>query len=203
MNRRDAAQGCETEVQRGPGVGAQLRHQGHRLVIGIGDDPQPVGAIQLTGLLGNVRCGEEQAVEHFHRRVGSLGDDLAVAFLFESVDQYPVVTGHGLDFLDAHFVQLLQRGRRLQTLEHPPQIRLVAGDIARLEILDMNLQLQDQHPFMAMQQAFERRAVDVETQGWDVEEGGLLQRFTYGFGVCVADEALQRAPDQRLRLSRQ
>ncbi|MNM99394.1 hypothetical protein D3C81_1119540 [compost metagenome] len=164
VDRRHTAQGGETQVQRRVRVRAQLRHQRYRLVVGIGDDPQPIGAIQLTRLFGNVRRREKQAIEHFHRRVGGFGDHLTVALLLETIDQHPVVTGHGLNFLDADVIQRLQRGGPLQTLEHAPQMRLIAGDIARLEIFHVDFQLQNQHTLMAVQQTLECRAVEPEAQ---------------------------------------
>ena len=68
VDRRHAAQDCPAEVQCLPRVRAQFGDQLYRLIGRVGNDAQPVGAIQLAGLLRDVRCRKEHAVEQLHRR---------------------------------------------------------------------------------------------------------------------------------------
>ena len=67
------------------------------MVVGIGDDPQPIGAIQLARLLGDVGCGEEQPVEQLHGRCRRFGDHLAIVAAVETIEHHAVEARHLAD----------------------------------------------------------------------------------------------------------
>ncbi|RMO60781.1 hypothetical protein ALQ38_05578 [Pseudomonas marginalis pv. marginalis] len=197
VNRRHTAQGGKTQVQRLAGVRAQLGQQGDRLVGRIRDDAQPVGAIQLAGLLRNVGRREEESVEQLHGRRGRLCDHLAVAFFFEAIDQHTVVAGHGLDFIHADFVQRLQGFCRLQALQHLAQVAGAPVERPWAEILEQGFELEHQHVLMAVQQAFELRAVKTDVQRRGVEKRVVFGHGGDGLGVLDAHQGVQRLVQQR------
>ena len=59
-----------------------------------------------------------------------------MAFLFEAIDEHPVITGHGLDFVDGDGVERLQGLCRLQAVQHLAQIAGAAIVRSGFEILE-------------------------------------------------------------------
>src|SRR5690606_13355651 len=155
---------------------------------GVRDDSQPVGAIQLTSLLGNVRGGEEQSIEDFHRRGGGFSDYLTMTLFLEAIDQHPVIAGHRLNFPDDDVVQLLQGGRYLQALEHASEVGVEPCDVARLKIIHVDFQLEDQHALMPVQQTLECRVIEVKVKWPCVAERRLQQRRAHRFGMGFANQ---------------
>ena len=126
VNRRHAAQYGPAQIQCLAGVRAQCGNQRHRLVIGVRNNAQPVGAVQLAGLFRDVGGREKHAVEQFHRWRGGFRDDLAVAFILKTVDQNPVVARQCLDLAHADFIQCGEGLGPLQALQHTAQVAHLA-----------------------------------------------------------------------------
>ncbi|RMP41172.1 hypothetical protein ALQ24_102673 [Pseudomonas syringae pv. antirrhini] len=118
MNRRHAAQCREAQVQRLPGRGSQRRYQGHRNVGGIGNEPNPVQAIQFSRLGGNVGAREVQAAVAGQGAGKCLGNDLAMTLGLEPVNHDPVVTGERLNLVHADIEQRLQGCGGLQVAQY-------------------------------------------------------------------------------------
>ncbi|RMR94921.1 hypothetical protein ALP75_202070 [Pseudomonas syringae pv. actinidiae] len=175
-----------------------MRHQGHRRVVGIGNDTQPVAAIQFARLLGNVRRREEQAVKQFHGRCRRFSDNLTVALFFEPVDQYPVVACHPLNFTDTDFVERLQISGGMQLTQHAPHITGALGITDRLSRLVLNLEFQNQRIFTAVQQGLELNAIDRHQQTWRISKRLVSTGTSDHFSPACTQHAIQRLPGKLL-----
>ncbi len=130
VDRRDAAQPGVAEVERRSRGRIQGGHDRHRLIVDVGDQPQPGTLVQRPRLDGNVAGRIVQAAKAVEPLEAGLGDHLAVPLRVEPVDHHPVEAGQPPDLLDHDVVEL---GERAGAVE--PQHRLpgtgVGADIGQ------------------------------------------------------------------------
>ena len=133
MDRRHAAQRRAAQVERPGRVVGDRRHERHGRVADVGDQPQPVAAVQLAGLRRDVGRRVVQPEEGVEVVALALGDDLAVPVGVEPVDHHPVEAGQRADPAGRgvgdveHAAARLQRHRRLP---HDHRVRRVVDLVA-------------------------------------------------------------------------
>ena len=120
MHRRDAAEHGRGEVER-RGGGPRFRGRGqhrHGFRPDIGDQPQPVAAVERPGLLRDVGGRVAQAAVGLQARGGGLAHHLAAAVLPEPVDHDAVEAEHGAELPGRALVHVLQAARGHQPRHH-------------------------------------------------------------------------------------
>ena len=114
MDRGDAAQHRQGEVERLVRAGRTLGHQRAGPVGHVGDDAGPAGLVEAPGLHRDVAGRVVQAEEGLEVLTPVLGDHLTVPLRVEAVDHHPVVPGEDADLGRQRLGQVQHRRGRGQ-----------------------------------------------------------------------------------------
>ena len=198
VNRRDAAQDGEAEIERPAALRIERRYERRRLVVDVRNDPQPVQRVQPPRLRRDVGGGIVQAEERFETGGPRFGDDLAVPVAIEAVDHHAVEAGQRPHFGGSDVVQLLQVAGGLEL----PQ----AGAHSWMEADERGLprlELDDHHAFgaAAVDDAVElRAAARLDRQGIHVAGETRVRGVDQAQPGFRREEALDRDAEQLVHL---
>ena len=206
VDRRDIAQDGVAHVQRQTRARVERWRQRRRVVIDLGDQPQPVLQVQRARLLRNIGRRVVQVEKGLQVRLAALGNHPARAVLHELVHQHAVVNGHVAHALGSQLAQRVQGRRGIEALHHV----LHSGErVGRKAVVHVGgLELQHQGVAAAVQAGVQRRVglhpqggvqqvarCDQRLLGAQAAQKGDLHRAQHRANA-LAQQRLQRCAEQ-------
>ena len=199
VDRRNVAQDRMAHVQRLVGARVQLRRQRRRVVVDLGDQPQPAPEVERPGLLWDVGGRIMQVQERRQFGGAAFGDHPAGPVLHEAIDHHPVVLRHATHARRRHLAERKERRRGAEPLDHQLHSRQRIRDegiVGR-----GGLELQDQIAVDAVRAGVERGAPrDAQNRVEEVprlDQVRLLAEGANAIDLLAGEQVVERSGQKR------